>query len=867
MKSGTRALVSLTIAGSLILLAAGPSSARTASAEDPCPPITPYGECAGIDVSGQSYADAVIDHANLGGANLTDASFNGAVLWGADLSGADATRADLANASLIETTLIGTTFAGATLSDADLSQANASGADFDGASLASTDLEHLLAPGASFERVKAREADFVHASLFQANLNGADLRGADFTQADLRITNLADADLRGADLAGADLTGANLTNADLTGAVMTFAVLKRAVWSNTTCPDGRVVTGASCDSTLGDSESGFLRIPSFQPRVQLGLGGQTLTTAPANLWYSYFAADQDAAHAPIFVMQNGGPGAATMVNLFANNTAPYTLNLDAIGTYIANAGEPEPLLPFDPSLPAFDEDGNSVAPTDPNAQLPDSTPAPPGFVSNPNSWTSMGNLLYIDPALTGLSYNVSPIAADPDTPATSFGARLVQMASGSNLNPWVDADQVLRGVLTFLDSHPALQDNPVVFVGESYGGVRVTTMLNMLLNTERYGSPSRNWPYSDPELVRMIKTHFLGAGANGLLPRSRVLKQFGRQVLIQPQLSSYQGEVQGRMYYAKDSVIDVLAKEVDGPSFSRDPAKCPKALSQQSACVTLYWVPRVYQRDQYAYNRDASYTDDQEIYTLTQLNNLGTLNVLLGANVAGIDGFIPEDRAGKAYHSLGEGVEALQTDGGSAAVAPDSYPALAGSADDLLAQLTDSASEEGPLAWILRKLGIDPNLLRKSRMTGPGTLTDELGPLYVADEYVMAFNMVEWAMYSLVTPRVLFGGNISADSNPVFGDMFAENARTVSTFLTDAKYDLVIYSPALPVAIAKHKGVGSVIATPGDPAGSALGKFTIVYDDMTTAEIYYPYYDTAGHAVAAAQPEKLRADVAAWLAK
>jgi len=56
--------------------------------------------------------------------------------------------------------------------------------------------------------------------------------------ADLRNAGLVNAFLRDADLRGARLDGADLTGADLTGATLTGASISRAIWRNTTCPDG-----------------------------------------------------------------------------------------------------------------------------------------------------------------------------------------------------------------------------------------------------------------------------------------------------------------------------------------------------------------------------------------------------------------------------------------------------------------------------------------------------------------------------------------------------------------------------------------------------------------------------------------------------
>jgi hypothetical protein len=73
------------------------------------------------------------------------------------------------------------------------------------------------------------------------------LRGAKLRNVDLTGTNLQRADLR-----DADLTGANFTSADLTGANLDQARLDGAIWSKTTCPDGKMSedVGGSCINHL-----------------------------------------------------------------------------------------------------------------------------------------------------------------------------------------------------------------------------------------------------------------------------------------------------------------------------------------------------------------------------------------------------------------------------------------------------------------------------------------------------------------------------------------------------------------------------------------------------------------------------------------
>jgi hypothetical protein len=110
------------------------------------------------------------------------------------------------------------------------------------------------------------------------------------------------------------------------------------------------------------------------------------------------------------------------------------------------------------------------------------TVAPGGaVVPNPSSLTRFANLLYVEPRQSGYSYDVPGPGGTQDCGPDVF-------------NEYVDAADVLLAVLAFLDAHPGLE-GPVYWVGESYGGVRVTWILAYLRG---------RWdlaPYTDPVLA------------------------------------------------------------------------------------------------------------------------------------------------------------------------------------------------------------------------------------------------------------------------------------------------------------------------------------------------------------------------------
>jgi hypothetical protein len=97
---------------------------------------------------------------------------------------------------------------------------------------------------------------------------------------------------------------------------------------------------------------------------------------------------------------------------------------------------------------------------------------------------------------------------------------------------------------------------------------------------------------------------------------------------------------------------------------------------------------------------------------------------------------------------------------------------------------------------------------------------------------------------------------------------FAENLGDgVRSFVSDARYDAVIYSPAIPATLELG---GMVVVDDAPRAGVARpGWFTVTLDGAgaRSIEVRFPLYDSAGHFVSVGQPQDLRDDVAAWFAE
>jgi len=78
--------------------------------------------------------------------------------------------------------------------------------------------------------------------------------GCDLREVNLRKADLTQAILRGVDLEGANLFYANLTGANLISAKLTKANLRRAIFCNTTMPDGSI-NNSNCDSNSSKASS------------------------------------------------------------------------------------------------------------------------------------------------------------------------------------------------------------------------------------------------------------------------------------------------------------------------------------------------------------------------------------------------------------------------------------------------------------------------------------------------------------------------------------------------------------------------------------------------------------------------------------
>ncbi len=356
-----------------------------------------------------------------------------------------------------------------------------------------------------------------------------------------------------------------------------------------TCTD----TGWSCDCPPLLPEAGFIDLEPVAFVVGNGPKAQSRTSSPARLFYSFRPAEP-GTDGPLFLLFNGGPGSSTGT-LMAFGTGPVALG--------------------------------------------------PGPAANPGSWTTLGDLLYVDARGTGLSYNLADDPADLTQREAAFGI--------NNYNSYLDAADVLRVLLRFVRAHPQLSTREIVLVGESYGGTRATIMLTLLLAFADHdlGGPGM---YDDPALVAEIEA-FLAARRPDVTTwtAAEVATIFPRQILIQPSLGGLQRVIAGQLLDQPGSPMFTLAAEL-GITFTPCSEKGPECLPWANA-VQFVEGPAGRSR----YDLDAPSLWLSELFNASKvgLSDLTILEAVLGVPPAAI-----------ALLSAGT------RDGAFRVIAPGSYP-------------------------------------------------------------------------------------------------------------------------------------------------------------------------------------------------
>ena len=576
--------------------------------------------------------------------------------------------------------------------------------------------------------------------------------------------------------------------------IMQTFILIALIFLATACSDS---SGPQPQPTV-TAEAGFTEIEELSYQ----LAQIPYISSRARIFYSYHPARENSGSKPLFVLVNGGPGAATTDGLLSLNTAP--MSSDPLRY------ESDPVFP------------------------------------NPYSWSEMGNLLYIDAPLTGYAYNFLPEGIS--TPEDEFSLK--------NCNPFVDAGQILRVVLRFLENHPVIRKNPVILVGESYGGTRTTVMLNMMLFYGNYSPESQEDNiYQDETLVQEIQAHL-----DAVFPEKRgqthrpeeVAHQFGRHIMIEPQLTGkYQSQLTGIAYEEPGSVIYRIAEETE-TTYTPCPEGDPKCDPMENA---LDFVIKTAKRDMYKYDEEVTWSWVINAWTDAWLCFVSTATDMLQTDITKITPFYAANRTGAyKYGHRREAIDSFQNWSGYANLSPGlkaSISAFVMNREEILLKAESAVSDA-------LQQGMDYVLLE-----------EVFGELGAWDEYytpLMNFDVYDG-----------FYGNDALEydvypESPRYGRLFLENLPLVEVMITEAPLDLSVYASVLPYSFEEYPDIVATVEVETS-CPECDKSFTIWYqpDSLTgtvTPEmrtVYFPYYAEAGHAVAVSMPEKIRQDVALWM--
>ena len=508
-----------------------------------------------------------------------------------------------------------------------------------------------------------------------------------------------------------------------------------------------------------DYESGFI----YLEENEYFLSSRNDKSGKAKMWYNFQPADENPEEKPLFVFYNGGPGSASAI-VFLYNTAKKTADQ-------AFAGD--------------------------------------GIAYNAYNWNQIGNILYIDARQTGFSFGIVDDPTDKSARSAYF--------STSNFNVFTDAADFIRVILRFLESHPKIKANPVILSGESYGGTRTTAMLNILLNIADYAENNR--VFYDEALFEEIARHFreINPSVTGMPSKEDVLKQFGRQIMIQPLvMGQKQMDAAGELLEQSDSPLYKIQEDT-GLEYQKCgfTPNCPKYNN------AISYVENA-DRDIYSYRRPHNWLFDYTDAGTAKMLQMPMFEELIMNDPTKINELYAENRAA-------EGAFRYDSNNG------------------YLRNIADF----DPLNKVPEIEKIIMRARTKQRQAHPrssGNLDTFFGALPAYDEYFvdLYYSITYTFYYASVSPY-----------SDVNGEMFLENIKTVKTFITQAEEDIVIYAKGIPEAAKSFSSVSGVDT--GD------NSFTVHFNDGQSATVTFPFYPESSHSVAVNQPEKFFEDVKNWL--
>jgi len=158
----------------------------------------------------------------------------------------------------------------------------------------------------------------------------------------------------------------------------------------------------------------------------------------------------------------------------------------------------------------------------------------------------------------------------------------------------------------------------------------------------------------------------------------------------------------------------------------------------------------------------------------------------------------------------------------------------------------------------------------------PGDMQDVFGEIQPWDRFFIFLNEAISDAFYFWNVALMQGYDIDFRELR-YGRMFLKNVAHVETFITNAAYDLAVYSPAIPPALGRHSDIltsaSHELSLPEEesrPGQIVLdyrpGAFTDL-PNLETRTIRFPFYDDSGHAVSLSQPGEFLDDVASWLTR
>lgn len=537
-------------------------------------------------------------------------------------------------------------------------------------------------------------------------------------------------------------------------------------------------------------EAGFTELNELDFYVHQGsyFNRLQLRSSPARIWHVFQPADERPEDKPLFVFFNGGPGGATSAGLFSANTGRKAVRVDYTN-------------------------GTSAV------------------IDNPSSWTRMGNLLHIDARTAGFSYSLMD---DPGNDTLRLGEWDAQ-----NYNPFIDGADFVRVLLRFLDNHPEIQANRVIFVPESYGGIRTTCILHFLLYYRSYADGTEI--FQSPQLVEEIQNHydavfpiFQGHKVDPFV----VATQFSHQVMIQVALSrTEQRQIAVEMLEAPGSLLDKLAEETGVPflRWHEIPGNTWTPSPYQVMRNIYDYLDRI-KRDPYIFKEAEGYFNGFFEAAADLLTQYPKLCEMIGMDAASIPHLYASSRQ-RAYKSKNIWFDT---------------PPL-------------SALEDPPL----EKRCLEAMREKEAEFD----MIDIFGQLQPWDRYFLDLNHDVSLTFAL-NKAEFHGYQLYYSRNAVYGRMFLENTAWVNTFITNAEYDVVVYSPAIPRALSLFTDI--ITRAEHDKAGpleaDRPGQIHLSYrhngvPDSTVTErtIRFPHYKESGHAVTLTEHGEMLIDVWEWL--